>query len=78
MIRAAVIASLVLASASPASAAGMFFVVVDAKGYCSVVQPKPAADSGLTIIGEADGYASKEAADAALKGSPAGTCKNIF
>jgi hypothetical protein len=66
------------ALATPAQADGIFFVVVDTDGYCSVVEPRPASDAGLTIIGEENGYASKEAADAALKASPAGTCKNIF
>lgn len=68
---------IVIASATLVHAAGIFFVVVDTNGYCAVVAPKPAPDTGLTIIGEGDGYASKEAADAALKATADGTCKNI-
>jgi hypothetical protein len=72
-----VAAFLSVALMTPAHAENTFFVVVDAEGYCSVTEPKPSPDSGLTIIADASGYATKEAADTALKASPEGTCKNI-
>ena len=68
---------LFVALITPIHAAGIFFVVVDKAGFCSVIEPRPSPDSGLTNIGEENGYASKEAADLALKASPKGTCKNI-
>jgi len=77
MRRGVVAAFLSVALMTPVHAANTFFVVVDAEGYCAVTDPKPAPDSGLTIIADANGYATKEAADTALKASPAGTCKNI-
>jgi hypothetical protein len=77
MRRGVVAVFLSVALITPVHAAGIFFVVVDTEGYCSVIEPKPSPDSGLTVIGDQNGYASKEAADTALKASPEGTCKNI-
>lgn len=68
---------LLVALITPTHAAGIFFVVIDKAGFCSVIEPKPSPDSGLTNIGDENGYASKEAADMALKASPEGKCKNI-
>jgi hypothetical protein len=73
------IASLFLAAqATPALAAGNFYIVVDTAGYCAVVESEPSATSDLKIIGDEGGYASKEAADKALKDSVNGQCKNVF
>jgi len=73
------IASLFLAAqATPALAAGNFYVVVDTAGYCAVVESEPSATSDLKIIGDEGGYASKETADKALKDSVNGQCKNVF
>jgi hypothetical protein len=44
----------------------------------SVVQSEPSATSDLKVIGDKRGYASKEAADKALKASAKGQCKNVF
>lgn len=77
MRRGVVAAILSAALMTPAHAANTFFVVIDAEGYCAVTEPKPVPDSGLTVIADENGYATKEAADTALKASPAGTCKNI-
>ncbi len=68
---------LLVAQAMPALAANNFYVAVDNAGYCAVVQSEPSATSDLKIIGDKGGFASKEAADKALKESPKGQCKNI-
>ena len=39
---------------------------------CSVVDSKPSASSGMKIMGDKGGYASKEDATKALKGLPKG------
>jgi hypothetical protein len=78
-LRRYLIAGLVLATqATPALAAHNFYVVVDAAGYCAVVDSESTATSDLKIIGDKGGYASKEAADKALKDSAKGQCKNVF
>jgi hypothetical protein len=62
------IAILLGALASPAFAAGaQYFVVSDTVGNCSVVDSKPAKDSGLKILGNTGGYTSADAAKKALK-----------
>jgi hypothetical protein len=77
-VRRYLIASLLLAAqAMPALAADNFYVVVDRAGYCAVVNSQPTATSDLKIIGDKGGFASKEAADKALKESAKGQCKNI-
>ena len=50
---------------------------IDTVGNCSVVDSKPSATSGMKIMGDKGGYASKEDAAKALKGLPKGKCKGI-
>jgi len=50
---------------------------MDTVGNCSVVDSKPSATSGMKIMGDKGGYASKEDATKALKGLPNGKCKGI-
>jgi hypothetical protein len=50
---------------------------MDTVGNCSVVDSKPSASSGMKIMGDKGGYASKEDAAKALKGLPTGKCKGI-
>jgi hypothetical protein len=73
------IASLVVfALAAPALAAGAkFYVEMDTVGNCSVVDSKPSAHSGMKIMGDTSGYASKEDATKALNGLPQGKCKGV-
>jgi outer membrane protein W len=68
----------VAAFAGPALAAGAtYYVEQDTVGNCSVVDSKPSTDAGMTILGNQDGYASKDAAKAFLKGLPQDKCKGI-
>jgi hypothetical protein len=48
----------------PALAANSYFVVVDSVKNCAVVEARPG--ESLTIIGEKDGYATKDEAKKAL------------
>jgi hypothetical protein len=50
---------------------------MDTVGNCSVVDSKPSASSGMKIMGDKGGYASKEDAAKALKGLPKDKCKGI-
>lgn len=60
---------LILALATSALAAGTkYFVEKDTVGNCSIVDSKPSAGSGMKILGDKGGYASKDAAEKALKG----------
>ena len=78
-MRYAIGSLLVLVLATTALAAGpRYYVVVDTSGYCSVVDSKPPAHSGLRIIGNKDGYDGLFAAKSALKGIPEDKCKGIF
>jgi len=64
--------------AVPALAAGAkFYVEMDTVGNCSVVDSKPSASAGMTILGDKNGYTSKEDATKALKALPSGKCKGI-
>ena len=62
----------------PALAAGAkFYVEMDTVGNCSVVDSKPSASAGMTILGDKNGYTSKEDATKALKALPKGKCKGV-
>ncbi|HMK41188.1 MAG TPA: hypothetical protein VK451_06475 [Methyloceanibacter sp.] len=64
--------------AVPALAAGAkFYVEMDTVGNCSVVDSKPSASAGMTILGDKNGYTSKEDATKALKALPSGKCKGV-
>ena len=59
--------------AGTAFAAGAkYFVEMDTVGNCSVVDSKPSASAGMTILGDKNGYASQDDAAKALKGLPKG------
>jgi hypothetical protein len=78
MRKCAIASVLVLALATSALAAGAkFYVEMDTVGNCSVVDSKPSASSGMKIMGDKGGYASKEDAAKTLKGLPTGKCKGI-
>ena len=67
-----------ISMATPALAAGAkFYVEMDTVGNCSVVDSKPGASAGMTILGNKNGYASKEDATKALKALPKGKCKGV-
>ena len=64
--------------AAPALAAGAkYYVEMDTVGNCSVVDSKPSTSAGMTILGDKNGYASKEDATKALKALPKGKCKGV-
>ena len=73
------IASLaVFALAAPALAAdAKYYVEMDTVGNCSVVDSAPSAHSGMTLLGDEGGYASKEDATNALKALPQDKCKGV-
>jgi hypothetical protein len=50
---------------------------MDTVGNCSVVDSKPSAHAGMTILEDRGGYASKEDATKALKGLPKDKCKGV-
>jgi hypothetical protein len=62
----------------PALAAGArYYVEIDTVGNCSVVDSKPSASAGMTILGDKNGYASQDEATKALKSLPKGKCKGV-
>ena len=64
--------------AAPAFAAGAkYYLEMDTVGNCSVVDSKPSASAGMTILGDKNGYASQEDAAKALKALPKGKCKGV-
>jgi hypothetical protein len=68
----------VFAFAAPTAAAGAkYYVEIDTVGNCSVVDSKPSANSGMKMLGDKSGYASKEVATKALNGLPKEKCKGI-
>jgi len=70
---------LVLILATTSLVAGArYYVVVDTGGYCSVVDSKPGARSGLKIMGDKSGYDGLYAAKIALKAIPDDKCKGSF
>ena len=78
MKKCAIASVLVAALATSALAAGTnYFVERDPVGNCSVVDSKPSAGSGMKIMGDKGGYASKEEATKALKALPSGKCRGI-
>ena len=78
MRKCAIASVLVVALATSAFAAGAkYYVEIDTVGNCSVVNSKPSATSGMKIMGDKGGYASKEDATKALKGLTKGKCKGI-
>jgi hypothetical protein len=78
MKQLAIASVLVFALAVPALAAGTkYYVEMDTVGNCSVVDSKPSAHSGMKIMGDTSGYASKEDATKALNGLPQGKCKGV-
>jgi hypothetical protein len=78
MKKSAIASILVAALPTSALAAGAkYYVEMDTVGNCSVVDSKPSAGSGMKIMGNKGGYASKEAATKALTGLPKGKCKGV-
>ena len=78
MKKLAIATFVVFALAAPALAAGAkFYVEMDTVGNCSVVDSKPSAHSGMKIMGDTSGYASKDEATKALNGLPQGKCKGV-
>jgi hypothetical protein len=60
------------ASVAPSTTAG-HYLVLDTVGNCSVIDAKP--NGGLKIVGEKGGYASKDAANKAMKDEA--KCKGV-
>jgi hypothetical protein len=77
MTRGLIASGLVIALATTALAAAKYYVIVDPVGNCAVVDSKPGAGAGMKVLGNKDGYPSKDAADKALKDSSKGTCKGV-
>jgi hypothetical protein len=74
----AITSVLVATLTTSALAAGTkYYVEIDTVGNCSVVDSKPSAGSGMKLMGDKGGYASKEEAAKALKALPSGKCKGI-
>jgi hypothetical protein len=72
------IAIVLIGMAAPALAAGArYYVEMDTVGNCSVVDSKPAASAGMKILGDKNGYASKDDATKALNALPKGKCKGV-
>jgi hypothetical protein len=65
--------TLVLAGAAMAGKT-QYFVVQDPVGNCAVVDSKPAAHSGMRVMGPKSGFSTKEEAKSAMKGM-GGKCK---
>ena len=59
------------------TAGAKYFVEMDTVGNCSIVDSKPSASAGMKILGDKNGYTSKEDATNALKGLPKGKCKGV-
>ena len=78
MRKYAIASILVVTLATSALAAGArYYVEIDTVGNCSVVGSKPSANSGMKILGDKGGYASKEDAIKALNGLPKDKCKGV-
>ena len=62
--------------ATPAAAAGKYYVVSDDDGNCSVVE---AASEGQKVLGASDGYDSADTAGAMMQelGKDKAVCKDI-
>jgi hypothetical protein len=73
-----IIAIALIALTTPVLAANArFFLEIDTVGNCSVVDSKPGEHAGMTILGDKNGYASKQDAAKALKALPKDKCKGI-
>jgi hypothetical protein len=72
--RYAILGLLLVTLATPAFAAE-HFAVKDTVGVCSVIDTTPSRVSNLRILGNKSGYASPDAAEAALK---SGGCKDMI
>jgi hypothetical protein len=66
-----------IALTSAALASARYYLEIDTVGNCSVVDSKPSAHAGMTILGDQNGYASKDEAAKALKSLPQNKCKGI-
>lgn len=78
MKKTLVILIALMSMAGTALAAGAkYYVEMDTVGNCSVVDSKPSASAGMTILGDKNGYASQDAAAKALKALPKGKCKGV-
>ncbi|MGE5259472.1 MAG: hypothetical protein ACM3MH_01195 [Actinomycetota bacterium] len=78
MKKTSIVVIALLGMAGPVLAAGAkYYVEMDTVGNCSVVDSKPAASAGMKILGDKNGYASKEDATNALKALPKGKCKGV-
>jgi hypothetical protein len=74
MGKCAIASVLVVTLATSALAAdAKYYLEMDTVGNCSVVDSKPRASSGMKIMGDKGGYASKED----VKGLPKDKCKGI-
>jgi hypothetical protein len=73
-----IIAIALTALTTPVLAANArFFLEIDTVGNCSVVDSKPGEHAGMTILGDKNGYVSKQDAAKALKALPKDKCKGI-
>ena len=77
-MRYAVGSLLALLATTALAASPRYYIVVGTGGYCSVVDSKPGANSGLRIIGDKAGYADLYAAKRTLKGIPEDQCNGRF
>jgi hypothetical protein len=59
------------------AASARYYLEIDTVGNCSVVDSKPSEHAGMTILGDKNGYASKEDAAKGLKAPPKDKCRGI-
>jgi hypothetical protein len=69
--------ALVVLATPAVAASARYYLEMDTVGNCSVVDSKPSEHAGMTILGDKNGFASKEDAAKALKGLPKDKCKGI-
>jgi hypothetical protein len=72
-----VLIALISMAAPALAASAKYFLEIDTVGNCSIIDSKPGANAGMTILGDKNGYASKEDAAKALKALPKGKCKGV-
>ena len=77
MNRGAIASVLTVTLAMPALAAAKYYLVRDPVDICSIVHSKPAPHSGLTIIGQRNGYGSVDAIDKDID-AKISKCKDII
>ena len=59
------------------AASARYYLEIDTVGNCSVVDSKPSDHAGMMILGDKNGYASKQDAAKALKALPKDKCRGI-